>query len=105
MTTCCLFLFLGLLPFPPLVVGHLAGMMLNRGQMLIKQNKSSKSKIFGFRLVSQSSMFFDVGFYLDVSYIRPPVGAVSFLLCGIMTVQWEADAVRVEGKDTPCRTM
>lgn len=90
-----------------MVVGHLAGMMLNRGQMLIKQNKSSKSKLpnIWFQVISQSSIFFDVGFYLDVSYIRPPVGAVSFLLCGIMTVQWEADAVRVEGKDTPCRTM
>lgn len=40
-------------------------------------------------------------FYFDVSYIKPLVGAVSFLLCGVMTEQWKEDAVKIEGKDIP----
>lgn len=38
-------------------------------------------------------------FYFDVSYIRPLVETVIFLLGGIMTEQWKGDSVKIESKD------
>lgn len=75
--------------------------MLSWGQMLIKQNKSSKSKLpnIWFQVSYSQYHFFRCDFYFDVSYINPLAGAISFLLCGVITEQWKGYAVKTENKD------